>query len=624
MDFVVQPFSPIDQNRPGATAASKLQIADTPLARDSRFMDKADASDCSIIDQTFDDLSLSETTGKEAHSKNNRPVPKFLADSYDESSRDTRHSAAGAEVVIDDSDKGEESDDGDDAVRPKVGARRAKVASDSDDDDDENEEEDEDNKTAETISSSDESNRSSNDTETIPRTRRKAPLTVDSSDVEEKNAAADDQDEDEDEDEVIIEHSEGLSSYEVKADNRHTARRDQNATDEDDDDDDDDQVDGEDDDEVKYESEGEDYTSFREGLETSKIRRRGRIQESISSDDDDDDDDVDTDTSNDNDNSASSGSVHAQSIEQEASAPTAAAEEEDEEDEDVKPAQPAAASDDSVESDADVVVSSSSSSNINKMEPESRSEEVKAENEVEEIIVLSDSEGETSSTYPKQQQQQQPLKSISNVKREQQTAISSYFGVKAEKSETSDADIYVDENRSTQAPKEEAADEDKYAKMKAKVLESKLKMEQGVRKMEALPAAAADRSKLGAANVDVNSKLNFEAMKFGTTVVRGPNTQTLNRNLSYEDQLSQVRAAMMRSVEKRPHEISGSFDASLVMPRDLKCTLLAHQCYSLKWLKWRESEYPHGAILADDMGLGKTLTILAYLKVCITKSVHYV
>ena len=47
--------------------------------------------------------------------------------------------------------------------------------------------------------------------------------------------------------------------------------------------------------------------------------------------------------------------------------------------------------------------------------------------------------------------------------------------------------------------------------------------------------------------------------------------------------------------------------------KNLKVTLLEHQCYPLGWFKWRERTYPHEGIFGDDMGLGKTLTVLAYL-----------
>ena len=100
--------------------------------------------------------------------------------------------------------------------------------------------------------------------------------------------------------------------------------------------------------------------------------------------------------------------------------------------------------------------------------------------------------------------------------------------------------------------------------------------------------------------------------KLTAQVVRGPNQQITNRNYSFEEQLKTLSDNMLEILEEKPNP-DQTFE-SLRPPSGIKVNLLPHQCYSMLWLKWRESTYPYGGILADDMGLGKTLTILSYLK----------
>ncbi|XP_036780354.2 transcription termination factor 2 isoform X1 [Manis pentadactyla] len=72
--------------------------------------------------------------------------------------------------------------------------------------------------------------------------------------------------------------------------------------------------------------------------------------------------------------------------------------------------------------------------------------------------------------------------------------------------------------------------------------------------------------------------------------------------------ISEAIDELHRSLESRPGDTAVAED-----PDGLKVPLLLHQKQALAWLLWRESQKPHGGILADDMGLGKTLTMIALI-----------
>lgn len=110
-----------------------------------------------------------------------------------------------------------------------------------------------------------------------------------------------------------------------------------------------------------------------------------------------------------------------------------------------------------------------------------------------------------------------------------------------------------------------------------------------------------------------NQPQALESLRFDAPMSSHFGSKLFNRDLSYEQQLKVLRENMIEVMATQP-DPDKNYEG-MRMPNGLKVKLLPHQCYSLKWLRWRENCYPNGSILADDMGLGKTLTILAYLKV---------
>ncbi|XP_050544342.1 transcription termination factor 2-like isoform X3 [Daktulosphaira vitifoliae] len=69
-----------------------------------------------------------------------------------------------------------------------------------------------------------------------------------------------------------------------------------------------------------------------------------------------------------------------------------------------------------------------------------------------------------------------------------------------------------------------------------------------------------------------------------------------------------VLEMLHKSLESRP-----TADIFLDDPQGLNLPLMEHQKHAIAWLMWRESQIPHGGILADDMGLGKTLTMISLI-----------
>lgn len=94
---------------------------------------------------------------------------------------------------------------------------------------------------------------------------------------------------------------------------------------------------------------------------------------------------------------------------------------------------------------------------------------------------------------------------------------------------------------------------------------------------------------------EMASRNPYDDMKFDARVIRGPNVQTTNRNIGFESSLKVLREEMFHVFGSKP-----SMDENyehLNSYKNMKVTLLPHQCYSMAWFKWREKNYPFGGIL---------------------------
>jgi SNF2 family DNA or RNA helicase len=149
--------------------------------------------------------------------------------------------------------------------------------------------------------------------------------------------------------------------------------------------------------------------------------------------------------------------------------------------------------------------------------------------------------------------------------------------------------------------------ENKLEDVKSRIKQKAAEQEQLARKIQMIDLEDED-SKNQAAKPQRNA---YDDLKFDAKVIRGPNQQITNRNLSFEDSLRVLREEMFQVMEKKPDRDDSYEEYS--SEKNMKVKLLPHQCYSMAWFKWREETYPNGGILADDMGLGKTLTVLSYL-----------
>lgn len=81
-----------------------------------------------------------------------------------------------------------------------------------------------------------------------------------------------------------------------------------------------------------------------------------------------------------------------------------------------------------------------------------------------------------------------------------------------------------------------------------------------------------------------------------------------NKKISTSNLSTAIENVLHTACSGRPGE-----NEYALPPAGVKTPLKPHQLSGLKWLSWREKQYPHGGIFADDMGTGKSLTILAFI-----------
>jgi hypothetical protein len=102
-----------------------------------------------------------------------------------------------------------------------------------------------------------------------------------------------------------------------------------------------------------------------------------------------------------------------------------------------------------------------------------------------------------------------------------------------------------------------------------------------------------EQDKKMAAPLNIN-KTSFNASSLQAAAMRGSTTQMNNKYQGYEEKLKFLSQKLIEEMESKP-DADASY-ADMEKPSCIKVDLLTHQLYSMKWLKWCESRYPHGGI----------------------------
>jgi SNF2 family DNA or RNA helicase len=120
--------------------------------------------------------------------------------------------------------------------------------------------------------------------------------------------------------------------------------------------------------------------------------------------------------------------------------------------------------------------------------------------------------------------------------------------------------------------------------------------------------------------VDINSTITLSSDEDSIIFIEDTSSKQSEKGLkkyNYKEKLELLSKEILEELAKKPDMDRQTYTEIVKPPKGLKINLYKHEVYALLWLKWRESTYPHGAILADDMGIGKTLIVLCFLKLII-------